>query len=480
MSLERDKFWQEYDAESRKCVTYQLARFVIGLNYESLPPEVIHEAKRALIDSLGVAIGAYMYAPGRPVCEAIARDLGGPEEARLFGSGMRTSALNAALVNSFLIRFQDYNDVAVGSHIRGFHGGHGSDSIGSVLAVCEREKANGKDFITSLVTAYELADRVSTGLDKRSTGTPALPPSRVSLLDARASLCMPPVLGKLMRLNEDQIANAIAICAHHSFSLGVIMREEPNMCKDIRFGFIAHDAILSCIMAKNGYTGPVRVFESESGLTGLSQAINTQLTLNPTIEKETNNWHILDTRYKYYRGCAGLQGQIQATLAIVTENDLKPEDIESVNIKCVSMMAMARPLYKYPRVAEAADHSPYYANAIAIKERHLGADSYEPEKFTDPVVIDLIDRITVERATDLSGEGGISEITTKDGRHFIKRVDNPHGLYEDPLTDEELEDKFRSMASKCMGEEQIQKIFDTVWNLEKLDDMSKLTALMVW
>jgi len=307
-----------------------------------------------------------------------------------------------------------------------------------------------------------------------------LPPRRVNLLDARASLIMPPALGKLMGLNEDQIANAIGICASHSFALGVIMREEPPMSKNIRFGWIAHDALLSCILAKHGFTGSVRVFESEAGLTGLNQVISTNLEVDPAHIVDFSGWRILDNRYKFWRGCAGLHGQIQATLDIVKENDLKPEDIQAVRIRCTSMMAMARLLFKYPRVSEAADHSPYYTNAIAIKERTLGPDSYEPEKFNDPVVLDLIDRITVELDPDIPGVGGLSEITTKDGRHFEKRVDNPHGFGDDPLSDAELEDKFREMAIKCMEEKQIQMIFDTVWNLESLDDISKLTALMVW
>ena len=137
---------------------------------------------------------------------------------------------------------------------------------------------------------------------------------------------------------------------------------------------------------------------------------------------------------------------------------------------------------KYPRNAESADHSAFYANAIAIKERAFGPQSFKPEKFTDPVVLDLIERITVEPDPSMPvyGYQGMSEITTKDGRWFQKRVDTPHGLGDDPLTDGELEDKFREMAAKYMGEKQIQKVFDTVWNVESLDDMSNLMRLIVF
>ena len=481
MHLIRDLAWQKYDLTCQSSVAYQFARYALGLNYELLPQEVVHEAKRALLDTLGVAIGSYK-APARPMFEAAVNEFGGHEEATLIGSGQRTGALNAALFNSFLVRWQDFNDVGTGSHVRGGHGNHSSDSIASILATCEKEKADGRDLLTSLVISYELGFRAGTGGPALpGEPEPPRPQSRAGLLDSRASLCMPPALGKVMKMNEDQIANAIGICASHSFALGVIMREGATHVKDIRFGWIAHDALLSCIMAKYGFAGPIRVYESEAGLTGLGQAIGTGLQLDPDRIVDFSGWRIMDTRYKYYRGCAGLHGQIEATLSVVIENDLKPEDIAAIRIICSTMaMFKDRLPYKYPRFSEAADHSPYFTNAIAIKERALNSDSYEAEKFTDPVVLDLIDKIELVFDPKMPAEGGACEITTKNGRRFEKRVDNPHGFYEDPLNDKELEDKFTKMAIKYMNKKEIKKIFDTVWNIEKLDDVNKLMSQMVW
>jgi 2-methylcitrate dehydratase len=120
--------------------------------------------------------------------------------------------------------------------------------------------------------------------------------------------------------------------------------------------------------------------------------------------------------------------------------------------------------------------------AIAIKERRIGPEQFKAEKFTDPVIQELIDKITVESDPSMSVKSfqGSSDIVTKDGRHFQKRIDTPHGLGEDPLSDQELEDKFREMASKYMGERQIHMIFDTIWNLEGLEDMGDLTRMMIF
>ena len=107
------------------------------------------------------------------------RQLGGPKEATVFGSGLRTSAPNATLVNSFLVRFLDFNDMG--------GGGHNSDAISSILAICEREKAGGHDFLTSLVISYELGSRVrecvTGGLGYQKKGWN---------FDVRGGLSMPP------------------------------------------------------------------------------------------------------------------------------------------------------------------------------------------------------------------------------------------------------------------------------------------------
>ncbi|MFC1987672.1 MmgE/PrpD family protein [Chloroflexota bacterium] len=466
MTLQHDLTWRELELIYRSSISYQFARYSLCLNYKMLPEDVVHIAKRCLLDALGCAIGGYE-APGRPICEDVAKELGGPEEATVIGSGLRTSAPNATLVNSFMVRFLDYNDVG--------GGGHNSDSIPAILAISEHEKTSGQDFLASLVISYELGARV------RESFTGMSMPQRGWTYDLRGGLTLPPALGRLMGLNEDQIANAIGSCACVSLPLGILdsNQEENMMMKNMRFGWVAYSAILSCMLAKKGFTGPVRIVEGNDGWR--------QVLLQGDIDMERlvdfSGWRILDTRHKYLCADGIFHGNIYATLAIVKEQDLKPEDIAAVQIKAHARAAAhgTTSARKYPRNAESANHSIFYLNAIAIKERAVGPASIKPEKFTDPVILDLIEKIKVEADPSISErDEGISEITTKDGRKFEKRIDVPHGFGNDPLTDKELEEKFGDMAIKHMPDKQINKIFDTVWNIEKLDNLSRLMRLMVF
>ncbi|MFC1952279.1 MmgE/PrpD family protein [Chloroflexota bacterium] len=464
MTLQRDLVYQTLDQLYRSSVASQLARYALGLDYKTLPTDVIHQAKRCLLDALGVAIGAYE-APGRPMCESVVQELGGKEEATVFCSGLRTTVLNATLMNCFMVRFLDFNDAG--------GGGHNSDSIPAILAVAEREKVSGADLLLSVVTSYELGARVSQALRKAGL---------VLLGDARGGLTMPPTLGRLMKLNEGQIANAVGICASGSNPLKILdaHREENSMRKNLRFGWVAYDAILSCLLAKKGFTGPIRIVEGDGGWR--------QSVLEGDIDMwalaDFSGWRILEVRHKSLPANGTTIAHIQNTIDIVKEQDLKPEDIALVRVRTCEREALHTTTFakKYPRNAESADHSAQYGNAIAIKERRYGADSMDPKKFTDPVVLDLIEKITVEAdpALGFHTYEVTTEITTKDGRKFEKHVMQPHGYGDDPLTDAELEEKFRGMAAKYMDEKQMKQIFDTVWNIEKHDNVNQLMKLMVF
>jgi 2-methylcitrate dehydratase len=467
MNSERDLIRNNLDLLYKSGIAFQFAGYALGIDYRLLPQDVIHQAKRCLLDALGCAIGA-LNAPGLPIIESTVREIGGREEATVLGSGLRTTALNATLVNSFLVRFLDYNDMG--------GGGHNSDSIPSILAVAEREKYCGKDFLTSLVISYELGARFSDALGGHTSYE-----SKGWTIDIRGGISMPPALGKLMGLNQEQIANAIGICASHALPLGILdaNNEENTLSKNLRFGWVTYDAILACLLAKKGFRGPVRVVEGDSGIQEV--IMKGEMDLKRLVD--FSGWRILNTRFKNLCANGSSFGHILATLAIVKENDLKPEDIAAVRIKtglreCRHTGSLVK---KYPRDAENADHSAFYANAFAIKERNFGPSSVEPENLNDPVILELIEKITIEPDPGLPEHSsqGSSEITTRDGRRFEKRVDLPHGFAGDPLTDKELEEKFREMAVRYMPEQKIRRIFDTIWDIENLDNMSEFMKLFI-
>ncbi len=184
MSILRDIALKQMDHLQQSSLAYQYANYGLALTYDALPDEVIHQAKRVLLDTIGCAIGGFD-APGRPLCEGTVEDLGGVPEATVIGSGLRTNATNANLVNSFLVRFLDFNDLS--------SGGHNSDSLPSMLAIAERHKATGRDFITALVVSYELGERLNAGITNWHG----------YLGESRATLIVPPAIGRMMGMTAE-------------------------------------------------------------------------------------------------------------------------------------------------------------------------------------------------------------------------------------------------------------------------------------
>ena len=177
-------------------------------------------------------------------------------------------------------------------------------------------------------------------------------------------------------------------------------------------------------------------------------------------------------------------GHLTATLNLARKHDIKPEDIASITITTSKRCAehTGDPVKKYPKNKETADHSSYYLTAIAIIDREIGPDQFTPEKYSDPRVRELIDKVTLkgDPSLDRARPAGISEIITKNGQKYSLRVDYPRGHARNPMTDEEVVDKFKSMASRHMEEEHMDRLINTVFELDKLDDVGKLAELMTF
>ena len=472
MSFQRELTWAQIEAEYASSVSHQLARYARRIKFSELPDNVVHQAKRCLLDAIGCAIGAYD-SPGRPICESVIEEMGGKPEATVIGSGLKTSAMNAALINSFMVRYLDFSDVG--------GGGHNSDAIAALLAVAEARGNSGQEFLTALVLSYEIGGNFIEALspDGPLDGYRDLA-SRGWCTDIRAGLNVPPALGLLMNLEEEQIANAIGATLCHGLPMNLLDAndEEFVMSKNLRFGWVAYNAILACKLAEKGFTGPRRVVEGEYGF-------NQTIMLNkmdPAKLCEFGHWRILDTSFKPLCTNFTTQAHVQATIKLVKEHDLKPDDIKSVKI-LACRREVEHTTYgakKYPRNGESADHSAHFGNAVAIVDRDFGPDSFKPEKFTDPIILSLIEQIDVEIDP---GEphlslAGTSIITTNDGRELSMRLESPKGFLDDPLSDDELLEKFEGMAKRRMSDTQCDALTELIWSADQLPNVRELMNLL--
>jgi 2-methylcitrate dehydratase len=253
------------------------------------------------------------------------------------------------------------------------------------------------------------------------------------------------------------------------------------MTKSLRFPRTATNGILSAMLASKGFTGPTRIIEGNSGFMQVVMGGNYDLK---KLTEDTGKFRIMHTGVKPFP-CEGTNhGHIIATLTLVKDHDIKPEDVAHVKLKLTARTAehCGDPVKRHPYNKETADHSAYYMTAIAIIDQAVGPDQFLPDKINDPKIHELIDKVTVEATSELEHlrDAGISEITTKQGQTYTCRVDIPKGHPLDPMTDTDIEEKFWGMASKYMGDKQMKQVIDTIYNLDNLDGISSLMKLMVF
>lgn len=458
-------------------VAMRIAERAIAATYEEIPPDVVHQTKRVLLDTLGCAIGGYS-SDASQIIQKVVSDCGHPGEATVFGSGLKSSLGMVTLANGAMVRFLDYNDTAFILQGETYRTGyHPSEVTPAILALAEKEGMSGREVILAMNLGYDLSlaflrGVTGPGMEKRGWNG-----------DTRGAYIMPVVLGRMMGLSPEQIRNAVGIAGSCHAVLGILdtAAEEYSNTKNIRFPTMAQASFLALALARKGFTGPARMVEGEGGF--VDAIMGGHYDLRPLLDFK-GSWTIRETCLKSIIADFSAHGHLTATLTLAREHDIHPEDVVSIRITTSKRCAdhTGDSVKKYPRNKETADHSSYWLTAMAILERAIGPDQFKPEKYTDPRALELIEKIILigDPSLDRERPAGISEITLKDGRLLRKRVDHPRGHARNPMTDHEVESKFRSMASRVMSQAQMERLIETVWKLDELNDVGEIARLMVF
>ena len=460
-----------------KTIAEALAYEAKALTFRDLPPDVVHEVKRQVLDTIGVGLGGYLSEPSQ-IIQSMIKEMSGPAESTVFGSGLRTSCLYATLANGVMVRYLDYmNRCFLTKEARNNMGHHG-ESIPSILAVGERQHSSGQEIITAIVLAFELLSKVADSMG----GTHGVLEKRGWTKETRCPWVIALIAGRLLGLNEQQMANALAVAASFTVELGILIspREEINMTRNLRFPYGAYNGILAALLAQKGFKGPLNVVEGHHGFAEV--VTGGEMSLDK-LRQPRKDWTIRHTWIKSIASNGGALGLLEATLKLVREHDIRPEDVAEVRIRTNSHVyeRHGNPGRRDPKSKYTADHSCYYQTAVAILDRAVGPEQFSDERLRDPRVRELVAKVFVEPdpKTDEFLSSGIVQITTKKGQKYNCQILHPKGHPMNPMSDADVEDKFRSMAGKLVGDPQMQQIIDTIYNLEKLDDVGRLLKLLV-
>ncbi|MBI1913258.1 MAG: MmgE/PrpD family protein [Planctomycetes bacterium] len=441
----------------------RLAEYGCGLRFEDLPAALVHEAKRRFIDSLGTAVGA-MGADAYAIARRCALRVQSSQGAKLLGGG-QSSVEWATFVNGLLIRYLDYNDTYLS-----LEPAHPSDNLAAVLAVGEMAGRGGRDLITAAVLAYEIQCRLCDAASLRKSGWDHV---TYGALSTCAAAC------KLMGLDAVRTTHALGIAGVCNVALRQTRSGELSMWKGCAFANAARNGVFAALLAAEGLTGPAPIFEGDLGFMKL---LTGPFTLAPL---GAGQFMLSKTYVKFWPAEYHSQSAIDAALQLRPEvgevRQVQSLDIHTFNA-AVDIIGKDPEKWR-PKTRETADHSLPYCTAVALVDGDVSEASFAPVRFTDPALLDLVAKIQVHRDAQLNERyphGIPNRLTVRlaDGRTLVREVEFPRGHARNPMTDTEVEHKFRTLVEPRYGKQKADLILGACWDLENLKSAGDLVALV--
>jgi 2-methylcitrate dehydratase len=452
----------------------RLANYAASLEYDDLPSDVVHQGKRLVVDSLGCGIGAFNSVPAKAV-RAMASSYMSTRSATLLGTDTRTTPDLAALANGAMIRYLDFND-----NYAGKSNAHPSDSVAPMMAVAEAFDAPGRDLITGIVLAYEIQSAWADTFRLKDGGPwdQAVYPT----------ISMPLGAGKVMGLSKGQLAEAVRLSVVQGLPLLEARRGKISHWKACAVPNAGRNGIVSAILAQQGLTGPPTIFE---GVAGFFAGVNRgPMYLEPLAgEGGTQNpFRIMKSSIKRFPAGffsqTAIEGALNARDALMIDNSY---EIRRVLVKTFdhgfSVMA-GDPTRWRPKTRETADHSIPFVVACALHSGSVGIEHFEEDVLMDPEIISLMDKIEVQLDPECDAAWpdatlNIVTVEMKDGRTHT--VETPHylGHFKRPMSDGDIEDKFRRLTKSLLTSKQQDELIEKVWDLDNVDDISEVFGKLV-
>jgi 2-methylcitrate dehydratase len=445
--------------------TEYLSDYACSLTYEDLSQDAIHQVKRTLVDSLGCAVGAFDSEPASIARRMASRVQGNPP-ARILGATQETSADLAAFANTVLIRYLDCNDAYAA---RGT--GHPSDMIPGVLAMADGHRMDGRAVIAAITAAYEVFCRLADEVPLKGWDQ--------GMFAAIGATCG---AGMILGLDRKGMGNAISIAISTGVPLGVTRIGELSMWKGCATAAAVRTAVFAVELAAEGMTGPDNPFE---GRDGLWQHLGVEAPKWEGLRGRDRPFRIARTSFKAYPSVIHTQGPIGLVLEL--RQQIGTAEIDSVHVATYgeAVRRTATEAEKWnPETRETADHSLPYLVAAAFQDGEVTPATFAPSRIQDSALRPLIKKLKVVEEPEFTRRYPAEsctriEVTTTDGRRVVAEKRHPKGHYRNPLTDGEVEGKFRGLASGALGAQGCDRVLAEVWDLENAATLDRLFESLV-
>ena len=441
-------------------VTKTLAKFIVGHKYSDVPQKVRHEGARSFLNWVGCAVGASRHETIERALAAL-DEFSGPREATVLGRGDRLDIMLAALMNGTTSHTFDFDDTHLKTVI------HPSGPVASaILALAERSPVKGDAFLHAFILGVEAECRIGNAVYPSHYDVGWHITATTGVFGAAAAA------GRLLGLSEQQMVWALGIAATQSSGL----RENfGSMVKPMHPGNAARNGLMAALLASKNFTSAEQGIE---GRRGFANVLATGRNYEEITRRLGDSWEISLNTYKPFACGIVEHPAIDGCIQLRNEHKLKPEDIESIQLK-VHPLVLELTGKKTPQTGLEGKFSVYHSSAVAVIYGAGGEAQYSDEVVRDRKVIALRDRVTAAIEPGIHEDQVRIAIKLKNGKTVEKYIEHAVGSKDRPLTDGDLEAKFRGLADGILSKAESDKLIGLCWDVAKLKDAAEVARASV-
>jgi 2-methylcitrate dehydratase PrpD len=435
-----------------------LVEFALDLEVAALPPAVIEAAGRSITDWLGTAVRG----SAEPLADALAAVIGaagGASQATVVGRGARTSALQAALANGAQAHALDFDDTHLPSIV------HGSAPVAPVaLALGEWGHRSGAQVLGAFVAGFEIETRIGRVLGR------ALAERGWHVTGVLGHFGAATAAGKLLGLDAARLAQALGIAGTQAAGLE---QSFGTMSKPLHPGKAAMNGLLAALLAREGFTGSRAMLDGPHGLPATFLGIT---DLGGAAEDLGKRWEILENSTKPYAACHLTHATIDAARAIRARVAPLAEAVEAVVCR-VNPLVLEVAAKTEPRTGLEAKFSVAYCAAVGLVHGEAGEAEFGERRLRDADVAQVAARVRPEADASLSFTAARMRVVLAGGRVLEEHVTAARGTPGNPLTEREIDAKFRRLAEVVLPRARVEQLAVLLRDLPRLPDVAPLLAL---
>lgn len=425
-----------------------------------MPPKLVHEAKRAVLNWFGCAIGASRHDTVSRAIAALSPFFGRPQ-ATVLGRTERPDMLHAALMNGITSHTFDFDDTHLKTVI------HPAGPVASaLLALAEHRSVSGLEFLHAFALGVEVECRIGNAVYPSHYDVGWHITGTAGVFGAAAAA------GKVLGLSEQQLVWALGIAATQSCGLREMF---GSMCKPLHPGLAAKNGLSAALLAAQDFTSSEQGIE---GKRGFANVLATARDFSQITEGLGDTWELLENTYKPFACGIVIHPIIDGCIQLCEEHALQSSGIKEVRLR-VHPLVLELTGKTAPRVGLEGKFSVYHSAAVAIIDGAGGEEQYSDEKVADPAVIALRNRVRAVVDLSVKEDAAHIEIVCEDGRVLSKNVEHAIGSLARPMSDRDLDEKFSRLCAPHLPESRIEALRSAIWALDTRADAGELGALTV-